>query len=336
MSRPRAARAAGAQLGKGLRDRVESKRFAREVRVRAEVIRQVVLDVRELPIERDQQIHQPWRLVGRRIGGEQFHGPRPRQSPKRRLEHAGPVDTVFGRIRLDPALELGDEGVTIPALAREPVRTPECAPVLVPVQLPDDLVIAARRIEIRNGCPELQRSGDAVYRVPMPVRRCAAIDITIAEQIVPASRERIAAPASVPSGVGKAFADNAREIVAGRGCQGPHRPTRQPVAPERAVRCQVICARQGEPCVGNARCIRSVQKPFERGPFPPRPQDDMPRAANHVARFASDPELEFLAVHSRRSSKKGLADHAGRAAATACDEARLRYSASHCPRTADH
>ena len=53
------------ELGQRDADDVQAERFARQVRVGAEVDRQILLDVRELPIERDEHVDEP-RGIGRR------------------------------------------------------------------------------------------------------------------------------------------------------------------------------------------------------------------------------------------------------------------------------
>ena len=74
--------AAVRELGQRLPANVECECFAGQVRVRAEEVRQVLLDVFELPIEAEQQINQPRPVVGPvrvTIGPEQkVEGPHPR------------------------------------------------------------------------------------------------------------------------------------------------------------------------------------------------------------------------------------------------------------------
>ena len=97
----RGARAAAAQLGQRRDDDVERERFAGQVRVRAEVGREVVLDVRQLAVERDEQIDEP------RASSSSVASPSQKNSSahvhdsaaKAELQHARPVDAVQRRVR---------------------------------------------------------------------------------------------------------------------------------------------------------------------------------------------------------------------------------------------
>jgi hypothetical protein len=328
--------AAGAQLRKRLRDHVQRERFAREMGIRAEVIREVVLDVRELPIEADEQVDEPGRLVVRGIRGEELDGPGPGHRPEGRFQHAGPVDAAFGRVRLDPAFELGDEDVAIAAVAGQPERASERAPVLMPVQLPDDLVVAAGWIQIGNRRPELQRHSDIVDRIAMPVRRRTAFDVAIAEQIVPPGCQRVAAAPRVVSRRRKVLANDAGEVLASGRAQRPNRPAGQKMASERTMRRKVVAPLQGEARVGDAGCQRGVEQARKGRSIPPGTEDEMPCAAHHLPRFACDTEAKLPAVHCGRPSNQRRDVHTVRAVARLSERARLRYSVSHCPRTADH
>src|SRR5258708_25904505 len=103
------------------------------MRVRAEVVRQIPLDVRQLPIERDEQLDQPRRSVEPAISymaaglsrtfHEKIDRPHPRDRSKRELEHARPVDADERRVGVEPAGKLGEAAVTISRIAGQPVRT---------------------------------------------------------------------------------------------------------------------------------------------------------------------------------------------------------------------
>ena len=60
MRRPVAVqRSAARNSGKRSAGDVKRQRFSQQVRVRAEIVREVVFDVRQLPLERDEQVDQP-------------------------------------------------------------------------------------------------------------------------------------------------------------------------------------------------------------------------------------------------------------------------------------
>ena len=170
MSPPiRAHPAASRELGPRAAAHVERERLAEQVRVRAEVPRQVPLDVPQLRVEAEQQIDEPRRFARHVAVREELDRPRPGDRSKREFERAGPVHADQRRVRRHPAGRLRDEAGAIPLIAGEPPRAPERQPVLVPVQLPDHLVVARRRIEIRHVGPEAARRAAARHRIEVPV-----------------------------------------------------------------------------------------------------------------------------------------------------------------------
>ena len=90
------------------------------------------------------------------------------------------------RVRVEPARQLEHEPIAISGVARQPERAAERQPVLMPIQLPDDLVVAARRIEIADPRPEAPRRAALVHRIVLPVDgrrlRSAEHEPAIAEQ----------------------------------------------------------------------------------------------------------------------------------------------------------
>ena len=227
----RAPRAASEFGQRAARD-VERQRFADQVRVGAEVIRQIPLDVRQLSIERDQQIDQPRpRVVGVGVG-EQVDRPEPGNRSECHFEHAGPVDADQRRVGISPAGEFREEPRAIPRVARQPVGPSERDPVLMTVQLPDDLVIAARRLEVRDGRPERLRRTAAVDAVQVPVRKCgrrvlgAEPQPPVPEQIVVTGDDTIRALGGVSRGVGEFASDALDQRRLGPG--GDRKPPRRP------------------------------------------------------------------------------------------------------------
>src|SRR5688572_2263170 len=82
----RGARRAATEFRKGLRYGIQREPLAGQVGVRAEVRGQVLADVGELPVERQQKIDEPRRLVVRLAVGEELDGPRPRDRPEREFQ----------------------------------------------------------------------------------------------------------------------------------------------------------------------------------------------------------------------------------------------------------
>ena len=89
------------------------------MRVGAEVAREVLLDVRELPIERDEQIDDPGLVVlVPRSAREELECPEPAQTAERELQHARPVDADAGADSAFSQLcELRDERTVEAAIA---------------------------------------------------------------------------------------------------------------------------------------------------------------------------------------------------------------------------
>ncbi len=70
---------------------------------------------------------------------------------------------VSGGFASSQLVSSNDEPIAISDVARQPERAAERQPVLMPVQLPDDLVVAARRIEIGHPRPEAARARGAAW-----------------------------------------------------------------------------------------------------------------------------------------------------------------------------
>ena len=80
--------------------------------------------------------------------GEQLERPEPRQAPERELQHARPVRAAQRRIRRRASRRAAHERVVEAPIAGQRVGAAEEQPVLMPVELPDDLVVAGGGIEI--------------------------------------------------------------------------------------------------------------------------------------------------------------------------------------------
>src|SRR6185312_3773849 len=64
-----------------------------------------------------------------------------------------------------------DAAAAIAPIAGQPESASERQPVLMPIELPDDLVIAAGRIQVRHIGPEQARRRASVNRIEVPIDR---------------------------------------------------------------------------------------------------------------------------------------------------------------------
>src|SRR5687767_4494316 len=95
--------------------------------------------------------------------------PDPRDGAERQLEHARPVDACEWRIRREPAFEFPGNGCRVTIVAGQPRGSTELQPMLMTIQLPDDLMVAEPRVEIGHARPELEGRTTPEHRVEMPV-----------------------------------------------------------------------------------------------------------------------------------------------------------------------
>src|SRR4029079_2257367 len=138
--------------------------------IRTEVARKMAGDVGELRIQSEQHIDQPRRITGLVIEcDEEMEAPEPRYRTNSKFEHARTVGARKRRIGVKPAGEVSSERVTVSAVARQPGGSPELQPSLMPVYFPDHLVIATRRVEIRNASPEFGGGTSLMDRIEEPV-----------------------------------------------------------------------------------------------------------------------------------------------------------------------
>src|SRR5688500_2056675 len=100
--------------------------------------------------------------------------PGPRDGAEAELEAAGPVDPEEWRVRGEPARELLDDAAAVPGIARQPRRANELQPVMMSIQIPDDLVIADRGIEVGHISPEDDGRAPVVHGIEMPVNLASA------------------------------------------------------------------------------------------------------------------------------------------------------------------
>src|SRR5439155_19800865 len=133
---------------------IERQRFAERMPVRAEVVREIALDMSELAVDSQQDVDRPGGGVVERRLDEELERPDPGQRAKPELEHARPIDAREGRILMQPVFQLRQALASISLDAGQPECATERQPVLAPIALPDHLVISALRSEARPVSPE--------------------------------------------------------------------------------------------------------------------------------------------------------------------------------------
>ena len=122
----------------------------------------------------------------------------------------------MGRVGLEPPLELIDEAVPVPRLAGQPVGAAQGEPMLVPVQLPDDLVIADRRVQERHLRPVPHRRPAIVHRIADPVDAPAVVGESkrrIAEDVEAARERALCTTTGVGGGGREGGLDETRDVV---------------------------------------------------------------------------------------------------------------------------
>ena len=162
-------------------------------------------NVIELPIEAEEQIDEPRRILPLVERGGQMQRPDPGDRAEPELQHAAPVDPTQRRIGLQPALQLGGDNVYVAAVSCQPRRPAERKPVLMAIELPDDLVIANLGIEVGHSGPEGSRGSAPVHGVEVPVGRATAgeREVAVPEQVVAASHEPFTTADGFIQGVGE-------------------------------------------------------------------------------------------------------------------------------------
>src|ERR1700674_3331636 len=102
--------------------------------------------------------------------------PDPRERPESDFKGTAPADALQERILLPPGGQLTFRLAQILLTAFEQERLRQNHQVLVPVQLPDDLVIpGALEIQVRNAAGTGEAGGLIVNRVASPVDRVAQL-----------------------------------------------------------------------------------------------------------------------------------------------------------------
>ena len=169
----------------------QAKRFAGEVRVRAEVRREVPLEVAAVHMQVFERAEHDgcgnaWRIA------EQLERPQPGDRAIRHLEAARPVHTDFRRVGVHPLCQMRRHALGVSLGPGQQVGAAEQQKMLMPIQLPDDLVVADDGgIEAAHATPMHARRAPLVDRVEMPIDGRTERQTLVAEQVKPAGHNAI-------------------------------------------------------------------------------------------------------------------------------------------------
>jgi len=105
--------------------------------------------------------------------------PNPRQRPEGHFERTGPIDSPAVRVLREPALQLSLNFAEICGVRREPISLGQKHEVLVPVQLPNELVVASLgRIQIWDSPKIIQPGLDSARVIAAPADLRPAVDLS--------------------------------------------------------------------------------------------------------------------------------------------------------------
>src|SRR5205085_6758180 len=115
---------------------------------------------------------------------EKVERPQPSDGAERDFETARPDDAELWRVRIHPTLDVRDERLGVSSIARVPVSAPQRHEVLMPVQLPSELLVARDAwIEKVNLAPMDERRAHARRGFEMPINGRAEVERALAQQI---------------------------------------------------------------------------------------------------------------------------------------------------------
>src|SRR5688572_24070411 len=117
-----------------------------------------------------------------------------------------PVDAGKRLVVPQPAFELAADSVGVAGITRQPERASKLQPVLMAVQLPNDLVVADLGTEERHVGVEDARCPAVMDRIRMPIDPSVAGEayVVVAKQIVSALEQAVRPRGSVAACVGPA------------------------------------------------------------------------------------------------------------------------------------
>src|SRR5215471_519064 len=135
------------------------------MRVGREVDRQVVLDVRTVAIQLGKK--PPPEFLHHAVA-DQVENPNPRKCPEPDFQGAAPVDPTLKRILSPPLFDVLEDAVAVLLAAGKSRCLRKQHEMLVPVQLPDELVVPnCREIQVGNSAEVLRRGlGTVIDNLP--------------------------------------------------------------------------------------------------------------------------------------------------------------------------
>ena len=155
---------------------MQRQRFAHQMVVWREIEREIIRQMTTMQIKHMKPSHTK---AGRHVSPRQLIDPDPCERPKCDFERARPIDPAMERIFVHPTRELRTGFIQISGIPGQQVGLRQNHQVLMPVQLPNDFVIAGMRgIEEPNMAKIGQTSLDALQIIPAPMNLGAGIDGT--------------------------------------------------------------------------------------------------------------------------------------------------------------
>ena len=172
-----------AELGKQRAQIQQAERLAREVGVGAVVGRWVRLDVSTLQVEKLEHLEEHRRRETWR-GPEEVQPPNPRDHSKGHLKAAGPIHSALRGIRAHPVHQVLDERRCVALVARIPIGLPEGYEILLPIELPDQLVVSCDlRVQVIDAAPMPVARPRSRCWVPVPIDRVAEIQVGMPQEV---------------------------------------------------------------------------------------------------------------------------------------------------------
>ena len=298
-----------ASAGGELRQRpardVQRQAFAKEVSVRAEVVRQVLFDLRQLRVDAEEHIDRPGFLDPVRVRKEEIQCPQPRDRSQRELQHTRPVDADQRRVVGEPAGQLLLKPIAVTGVVGQPACAPQREPMLMTIQLPDDLVVAAGCIQVIDRRPEASRRPALMDRVDVPVGQRMRSRIRglrplkpqsgVAKQIVFAGQNAVRACRRL-AGRGREPLQHRRdEPASGRRMQREPLRSAEKVPRQGAVRVEPLFAIQGAADV--IKAVAGRKAGTERAPVPARRLQSGRDTIARASQRGRGPAAKLDAIH---------------------------------------
>ncbi len=172
-----------AELGKQGAKIQQAQSLAREVGIGTGIGRQKRLDVSTVQVEELQRA--PERGLGQGWRGlEEVQPPDPGNRAERQLEAAGPVDPAFGRVPVHPAHQVLHERRRVPFVPAIPVGFPQNHEVLMPIELPNQLVVGRTvGLGVLDHAPMQAADALSGHRIEVPVHREAKVHAGTSQQV---------------------------------------------------------------------------------------------------------------------------------------------------------